>query len=729
MKSKKLSSKTTMLGAMKLSQKLPVVIAGLAVIAAAVTGTFTYFSASESMMRAAEEKLSALGEARKRALANYMDAIRQDLRFQASNPQIRQALESFTWAWQEMGAETAGKPGARLRKLYIDDNPNPVGEKENLDDAGDGSAYSDVHALYHPWLRTFLRERGYHDIFLFDLDGNLVYSVYKEADFATNLVDGEWKDTDLGRAFRAARDAESPDSQSFFDFRPYPPSQDAPASFISQPIYGADGEKIGVLAFQMPIDGINSVMQVSAGMGETGETYIVGSDGLMRSDSRFSEESTILRTRVETDTVASALAGESGVRLPTDYRGVSVVSAFAPFDFLGTRWAILADIDEDEVLAPTRSLRLMIVAAILIIAGIVSAIGYLLARQIVRPIQDMTRTMGLLAGGDKSVEIPGRDRRDEIGEMAGAVQVFKEAMVRSDELAAAEKAEQKKREERVARLNDLMQRFDSEMAEVLDTVARASEGTRETAHSLTRTAEETSRKSSTIAAAADEASANVQTVASAAEELSSSVQEISRQVAESTEIAKQAVGEAERTNQTVQGLADAASKIGDVVNLINDIADQTNLLALNATIEAARAGEAGKGFAVVANEVKSLANQTAKATEEIAAQITAMQGVTTDAVGAIQSIGETIGRIDEIASAIAAAVEEQGAATAEIARNIQQAAAGNNEVTGNIASINEAAGNSADAAKEMLAAAEDMNRHLEALREKVHTFLADVKAA
>jgi methyl-accepting chemotaxis protein len=375
-----------------------------------------------------------------------------------------------------------------------------------------------------------------------------------------------------------------------------------------------------------------------------------------------------------------------------------------------------------------RSQWIMGTAAILGIASIIFALMTTMFR-VVRPMNDMTGTMTRLAGGDKTVEIPARDSNDEIGEMAKAVDVFKQNMIRADELAAEQKAEQAKKEQRQVAVEGFIATFETGVRGSLDTLASAATEMRATSQSMSATAEETSAQATTVAAAAEQASANVQTVATATEELSSSVAEIGRQVTESTKIAGKAVDEASRTNVTVKGLSEAAQKIGDVVKLISDIASQTNLLALNATIEAARAGEAGKGFAVVASEVKSLANQTAKATEEISAQVAAMQGATSEAVQAIQSIGGTIGTINEIATTIASAVEEQGAATQEIARNVQEAAQGTGQVSSNIVGVNQAAAETGAASSQVLASAEELGKQAETLRADVGTFLANIRAA
>jgi methyl-accepting chemotaxis protein len=371
---------------------------------------------------------------------------------------------------------------------------------------------------------------------------------------------------------------------------------------------------------------------------------------------------------------------------------------------------------------------------VLVAAGGVTLILILLSafamiRSAVRPLDGMGIAMTALAGGDTGVEVPALNRRDEIGRMAQALQVFKETAIHEREHAAAREREQAAIAARAAEVDRVCRSFDEKMNGVLEVVRGAVTDVQSTAGNMSSTAAETSRQSTAVAAASDQASANVQTVASAAEELSASVQEISRQVAQSSMIAGKAVAEAEQTNIRVQGLVEAAQKIGEVVNLINDIAEQTNLLALNATIEAARAGEAGKGFAVVANEVKSLANQTARATEEIGAQIGAIQASTGEAVGAIGGIGATISQINEIASAIAAAVEQQGAATREIARNVQEAAAGTAQVSTNITGVTQAATETGNAAEQMLDSAQSLAYETERLRSEIATFLTDVRAA
>jgi methyl-accepting chemotaxis protein len=373
--------------------------------------------------------------------------------------------------------------------------------------------------------------------------------------------------------------------------------------------------------------------------------------------------------------------------------------------------------------------RYLIIGAIAGAAILCLIAAMMIIANVSRPIAAMTDSMRRLAKRDMETEIAGVGRRDEIGTMAEAVQVFKDSMIEADRLAAAQQSERAVKEKRAAAIETLTQHFEQKIGNLVSMLSSAATEMQATSQSMSSMASDTSERSVTVSAAAEEASSNVQTVASAAEELSTSVAEITRQVAQSSRIAGKAVDDAKKTDATVQTLAAGAQKIGEVVTLIQQIANQTNLLALNATIEAARAGEAGKGFAVVASEVKSLANQTAKATEEISGQIEQIRSATGQAVEAIRGIGDVINEINGIAAAIAAAVEQQGATTKEIARNVQQAAEGAQEVTRNIASVKESSTASGTAASQVLAAADALSKQASGLTSEVNNFIAEVKAA
>ena len=417
-------------------------------------------------------------------------------------------------------------------------------------------------------------------------------------------------------------------------------------------------------------------------------------------------------------------------RFPRAAGGNPIPKLVYSVEFKPYGWVVGAGIYLDDVSTifweQARNRAILVVVALLVAGGLF----FLLGRSIVNPITAMTMAMRKIAEGDTSTVIPALERGDEVGAMAQSVQVFKDNMIEAGLLRGEQDVLKGQADsERKLLLVRMADEFERGVLASLDSLAGSASEMQATSKSMSSTAIEASQQATSVAAVAEQASVNVQTVAAATEELSSSVSEIGRQVTQSTEIAGQAVSEANRTNVTVQGLSAAAQKIGDVVKLISDIASQTNLLALNATIEAARAGEAGRGFAVVANEVKSLASQTAKATDEISAQVGAMQGATTEAVQAIEGIGRTIGAINEITSAISIAVDQQGTATQEIARNVQEAALGTGQVSSNIASVNHAAEKTGSASNGVLASAEQLSRQAATLRGDVDRFLANIRAA
>jgi methyl-accepting chemotaxis protein len=383
--------------------------------------------------------------------------------------------------------------------------------------------------------------------------------------------------------------------------------------------------------------------------------------------------------------------------------------------------------DSDKAIN-TGIVLMLVLAALSLVAA--AAIGWFyVGGRIAGRLHGLSDAMTALSQGNLQASIDEGRSGDEIGEMAQALRVFRDGMTRADKLATEQRSEQQRKETRQRQMDDAAHEFDTAISNVASAVGNAATGLRQSAETLSHTARETSQQVTNVAAASEEASTNVQTVAAAAEELAASIAEIGRQVSESAKVAAKAVDDAQHTNSQVRGLAEAAQKIGDVVKLINDIAGQTNLLALNATIEAARAGDAGKGFAVVASEVKSLATQTAKATEDIAAQVSAIQAATSSAVTAIGNISSTIGQINEISTSIASAVEEQGAATKEISRNVQEAARGTTDVSSNITNVSKAAERTGSAAAEVLGATEDLSKQSQTLRQVVDNFIAKMRAA
>ncbi len=377
--------------------------------------------------------------------------------------------------------------------------------------------------------------------------------------------------------------------------------------------------------------------------------------------------------------------------------------------------------------AETGTIMVIIGGVVALVLGIVIAV--LLARSIAGRIVNLAAALEKLAKRDYDFTLRETADGDEIGVMARSLDTCRDGLKEADRLAAEQANHGRQQAERAARVDTLVKSFETEAAGVLRAVSSAATELSATAGAMTETAEDGTRQAAAVAAASEQASANVQTVAASTEELASSISEVARQVRETAAITNRAADAARETDGTVRGLAEAANKIGDVVRLINDIAGQTNLLALNATIEAARAGEAGKGFAVVASEVKNLASQTAKATEEIAQQITAMQAETTRTVDAIQSIGRTIEELNATTAQVAAASEQQAAATQEIGRAVAEAAMGTQEASRSAAGVKQGAERTGGAAQDLRGASSELAQQSERLRGQVDGFLAEIRAA
>jgi len=738
---------------LKISIKLPVFILIFLMIACVAVGTAAYIDAKKTVAMEVDNTLSAVLASRKSELQNYLSSIEEDLLITAQNQAAISAVKSFSSGWDTIG----DNPESTLRRLYITDNPESDGEKDKYYDAGDGSDYSRTHARYHDWLHLLQIKRGYYDVFLFNTKGDLLYSVFKENDYATNMNTGQWRDTDLARAYNDAIDAGASGEVFFYDFESYAANNGAAASFMSTVVADNDGAIIGVLAFQMPAGKINGIMNKFQGLGHTGETFIVGEDLLMRSNSRFDKESSILKTKVTPEAVEAAFKGKTGMHTIVDHRGISVVSAYTDMDFHGKKWAILAEIDEKEVNEPIVKMRNDMTIVGFIILSLLSAIAFIFTKTLVKPIGQMVKAMNKLADGDSSVDIPGIERGDEIGKMAQSVNVFKlnaierlrleqesednriaqekAETLRADEKKAEEeqrikeklKRENDARERRLADRIEMADNFEASISSVLQTVASAATELNATSESMNVSANNMKEESLSAATATSQAGENVQLVASASEEMTASVQEISGQITTASAASKKSLDSVDNASKRVNDMAKSSDKISEIISLINDIAEQTNLLALNATIEAARAGEAGKGFAVVASEVKNLASQTATATEEIRTQINEMQTTTNDTVSAVQDISVTIKELDEISASIAAAVEQQAGAMLEISRNSLQAAAGTETAGENAKNVSHMAEETGDAASDVLTAANELSGQASTLQVAVSDFLTEVR--
>lgn len=695
-----------------LANRLLLALLAISLIPMAFMGIASQRSASEALRDQAFKQLETVNTITAKSVERYFRTLHDEVQVLAGTLTVATALREFTAATGSLlvddgvddkgvararrGLEsfysgefaaayrrqTGGDPDSRslvasldepavvLQDLYLRANEYPFGQKADLDAADDPSAYTKTHAVYHPIFRNLKEKYGLYDMFLIDASsGRIVYSVCKEIDFAALLRTGPIAGTNLGRAFVEAIAAGTRDAVAYAPFERYLPSLMLPASFIAAPVF--DGRKlVGVVAFQIPLDRVSEIIGETTGMGNTGETYAVGSDRLFRSESRFASdlgvESTVLNPDLKVDTVFAKRAledGKSGTDMGLDYRGKPVLSSWRPVTIhadtaggrRGVRWALISEIDQAEVFAPINRLWRFGLAVFGLTALGVLVVSTLIARRLSRESERQARLVdGII---------------DNTHALAGA----------SEELTSV-------------------------------------------SQQMSAAAEETTAQANLVSAAAEQVSGNARMVSGSIDNLVTSIHEIAKSAQDAAGVARRAVDMAGTTSATMDALGRSSSEIGAVVKVITSIAEQTNLLALNATIEAARAGEAGKGFAVVASEVKELARETAKATEDIGGRIESMQSETQRAVTAIAEIGSVIGRIDELQTRIAAAVEEQSATTGEISRNITEATTGSGEIAENIVQVAQAAQSTAEGASNTQVSSQELARMAQALQRLVDEY-------
>ncbi|ATF09895.1 methyl-accepting chemotaxis protein [Candidatus Enterovibrio altilux] len=734
---------------MKISTKIKGAFIAMSIIAVITTALILAFTAnkisSTALEHQIENQLLSVREMKKAEIEQYFTTIGKQLTNLANSTMTEDAMVQFTQGFKNVPSEAImvngqaqalrnyynnefgvryketnatssmaissldniSMAGKLLQQTYIGMNPNSLGHKHLLDKANDKTTYSETHHLYHPNYRTFLDSFGYYDIFLVDLSGNIVYSVFKELDYATNLENGPYAKSGLAESFVEAKNMNQGEF-SFIDFAPYYPSYDSPASFIATPIF-KNGITIGVLIFQMPINAINNIMTYGGnwekdGLGETGEIFIVGPDNLMRSQSRLLEQnktayldmlhqSGVARKTIERiDVTASsagqqpinsthvnaALSGESGLSIVMNHAGKEVFAAYRDINILGKTWALVSEIEKTEAMKEVAELNsslyqvAILVGAIIILMSVM--IAWFIAYSISKPINKLSQQISHIAVAHDLTTTLETKGNNELAELSRSMNIM---------------------------LQDFMGVIKGADSTV-KALSNASNDIQNNINTMRKEVDDQAANSSQVATAATEMNASITEVANYANNASESSENVVQSVRQSANVGKQLVHEISELSakmkdatQSMQQLSAESDSIGTVLDVIQGIAEQTNLLALNAAIEAARAGEQGRGFSVVADEVRSLAIRTQTSTEEIRAKVQSLQTETAKAVSGISGANQFVASsvencnknnemlekiagmmtaINDMNTQIATAASQQSTVTEEITENVNNIA-------------------------------------------------------
>ncbi|GAB6261430.1 methyl-accepting chemotaxis protein [Photobacterium sp. R1] len=723
---------------MKLQHKIMscLLLAGL--LPAAAISLLTMYQASQSLEQQAYNQLESLREVKQDAIERYFNTLTQQITLEAVNPMTVSALRAFRqgvadlpvtadnlrsqvtqfYAQQFMPRLKANAPeqnitatslvsqlspvALTLQSAYITSSPYGLGEKQNLLSAGN-TPYDQAHASYHPFFRTLIDKSGFYDLFLIDAkSGQVLYSVYKEVDFATSLRDGPFRNSLLKEAYQAG--LRLPQGQSaLIDFNLYLPSYQSPAGFIAAPVYDQNTLS-GVLVFQFPIDRLTAIMGVRAGLGQSGETYLVGPDKLMRSNSFIDPVHHSVAAsfrhpdqgKIDTPAVQRALAGETGIAEITDYKGNTVLSAFAPIALGTTSWVIVAEIDHAEALSAISRLKISGLTIILVVIALIIPAALLVSRNITRPIggepEHMEQIASAIAEGDLRASLKDSGQATGVYASMKAMTANLSNIINQLKTAASQ---QRNEAEALA-------------ASAVETAQAVSQQEQETAHLAVAIDE--------MSATAKDISGNIASVASAGNEAQDRVNDCSHLLQQSSDSLSQMSVDMQEANHKLSLLRKSSDDITKVLETIRGIAEQTNLLALNAAIEAARAGDHGRGFAVVAEEVRDLAQHTQEATNDTAAMLETLLSHGRDVSDVMtQSINHT-GRVSEQSIAatqglqqVVASVEHIAAMTSQIAAASEQQSAVAEEINNNINTINMMSRDTSSAVEQISASSEELS--------------------
>ncbi|WP_010141148.1 methyl-accepting chemotaxis protein [Oceanicola sp. S124] len=690
------------LGNMRLAVKLPLILTLFALVVAAVLTVSSYRDARRILEEQLNERFSTTLTARSQQLESMLNDTEMLLLAQASDPTVRSAMNSFLLGWTALG----DGPTFLLQREYIHDNPNPRGDRDFLMSGPSDLQYNVVHGRYHPFLDEFASVRDLQDLYLVDRDGNVLYSVEKDIDFATNLLEGPYKDTGLARAFRAAM-AKADGEIAFQDYSAYEPANGEPASFIATVVTGRDGAPMGAVIYNLPADRINQIMNDATGLGETGEAYVVGSDLVLRSNSRFETGPRMLETIAENQALREAVnSGEAQF-----INGPNLLDR--PSALMGTLityhdavWAVLVAQEQDELYKPVIELRNQLLTQVGGLMLVLTVIGVLIAQSISKPFVRIGEAIARVADGNLTASIPMVERRDDVGFLATHLEDLRGKLASAADMRRQQERRAKEQHQVVEHLTGAISQlaegnltgvirnpfaedyealrngFNTALLKLNDSISELVNSARE----IDNSAHDVETASNDLSQRAIEQAASLEETAAAITQLSASVKSTADSASEADNVMIRAKESAKKNGEVVtqamvamDKIANSSQKITQVTSVIEDLAFQTNLLALNAGVEAARAGEAGRGFAVVASEVRALAQRSSEAAKEINALIQESAENVTGGVEMVERAGQSfeslIGEFDKVSSSvssIATAAREQSVGLEEINSAVDQ---------------------------------------------------------